>query len=218
MKKIIACGSLLLFCVFTLNAQKYYSGKLVLNNGVIKEGFVQVPKTAAQKKTNFKESLDSKVEKINSDDVFSLFLKVNNQNMEFHRTYFKIIYGSIGKEKEKLFKKKGWFYLNSTHKTMNCYIGGQQYKLNKKGELKIISSGLHGAQVNYYFKRPNEKEITMISEYVSGAVILNLEKSFKVAANSYFKGSKKLLNKINNEEFKSIDVMSIYDHYIAENK
>ena len=200
-----------------VNAQSYYNAELTFTDGTTKTGYAKVP-NGDQKNVSFKNTLEEKPSKINSDDLFTIIFRLDNMDeYVLERNSVKIMATKKnGELYTSISKKRGWFLQNHAHKKLNFYTAGQRYKIDNDGDFNISSSGQVGfTGIGYYFKRPSEENVTYITAKMSG-IQVNHEKLFRNAASTYLSDHKKLVERINNEEFKSYQLDEIYAIYISD--
>jgi hypothetical protein len=202
-----------------LQGQSYHSAEIALNNGTYKTGHAKVP-NGDQKKIDFKETLEGKSIKLNSDDIATITLTLKDGRIyTLERNQVKMIGAKkSGVVVSRVGKKKGWFYVGHSNSIMNYYTAGQKYKIDKNGDFRITSKGQAGfAGIGYYLRRPGEEHVTYITARMSGIQISH-EKMFRNAASVYFGDDKKLVNRIKNKEFKSNQLHEVYEIYISKKR
>lgn len=204
------------FFVTTLTvAQTFYEAEIIYNtnnpNGNSKKGYAKLP-DASKKKVKFKNDLKGDVLEINSDDILYLKLKAaNGKTYVLERNNLRMIGAKKdGGVREKVFKKKAWTLMDDYNSIMNFYIIGQKFKIKKDGSFIASGTAPKGMpSISYGFRRPNESNITIISDNVNGA-----QGYFRKIAAAYFKDNKALVERIMNKEFKKHQVYSIYQEYL----
>lgn len=207
----------MLFINSLLLGQSYYDAEILFNDGTYKTGHAKVP-NGNQKKIDFKETLESKAINLISDNIATITFKLESgRSYTLERSQVKMTGAKkSGEVISRVSKKKGWFFMENSHPALNYYLAGQKYKINKKEEFKIISQGQTGFDgIGYYFKRPEEEHMTYITARLSGIQVFH-EKMFRNTASVYLSDNKKLVDRINNKEFKSNQLSEVYEIYISE--
>jgi len=211
---------LLVFTSFlaTSQNQKFHKAVLILAEGNQKKtGYAKVPDIGS-KKVSFKmNKTTDNVDLIPSDEIYRiLYSTESGKEYVLERNNMKAVYlKKSGKTIEKITKKKRWFFMDEYDDKMNLYITGNTFKINKKDDFIMKSSGQKGfVGFGYYFKRPEEKYITSIM-HTSNAGPFG-QKFFRKTAAGYFGKDSKMAKRIMNKEFKSDEVYDLYRAYLKQ--
>lgn len=220
MKKIIFISILLLSII--VQAKEFYPAKLIMSDGNEKSGFASLPSNDIfQKSINFKESKNSKSNKIKNDDIFRVIYSIENGNQYlFERSGMIYIMKSFYENYNKMCNsaKKSWILATSYSKNIMTYNLAQKYAIDKNGNMISKSADRTGSWADIFLlvKRPNESCASMIGHIAFGAKIVGQEKRFRKSASIYFKDKNELVERINNKEFKSNEIEKLakaYDGY-----
>jgi len=214
MKKILV---FVLMLSTVISYGQYFKVGVVFKDGTKKEGYAKVP-DGNQKKVSFKYSDEGDVITLKSDDIFTLEFKLEDGRFyKLERSKVKMLgMKKSGEIVSKINKKEGWYFLSQENSKLNYYMAGQKYKIDKKGYFKIKSSGQTGfTAIGYYLKRPSESEVTYITATKSGVQVFH-EKMFRNTLSTYLKDNEELADRIKNKEFKSKQLLDVYNIYISE--
>lgn len=215
MKKRNLLFVLLIFVSSLSFGQKFYEAEIIYNtnnpNGNSEKGYAKLP-DASKKKVKFKKDLKGSITEINSDDILYLQLKASNgKTYVLERNNLRMIgVKKDGSIREKIFKRKAWTLMDDSNTAMNYYIIGQNFRIKKDGSFIASGTAPKGMpSISFGFRRPNENNITIISDNVHGA-----QGHFRKIAAAYFGDNTNISKKIKNKEFKKHQVYSIYSEYI----
>ena len=155
---------LLLFVLIpTLALAKYNSGNITFNNGISKNGYLEVPEYK-DTKIKFKSEENGKIEKFNIDDVKGFQIQNDKNETENYTT---IIVGTnkiFNPEKFNLDSKKSFvkiikqgkisvysihFETNTGGGMKNYYVGSDAYYLQRENENFAFGIGIHRYDLSY---------------------------------------------------------------------
>ena len=210
MKKIL----FLFVCIIASNiqAQEYYTSKLLLVNGKTIEGKATLPKNKL-----FETSLKVKKNKniiasnIKSNEIYQVLYTINDSKYLIERNNMGITTKPFKKQRTSTFFGKEWFLVTYSNPSIKAYISTQSYYVNIKGLLATHS--YEGRNIvfgtSYLLKRPNEVAPTVISMY-------SLSRSkFRKWAALYFRKNTALVMRIKNKEFKAFEVDKLAEAYVS---
>ncbi len=208
---------ILITTCLSVYGQKFYDAQIEYVDNEVVEGVANIPKNDSRK-VAFKFYDSSKVHWIKSDEIKTITYKPNNGKFyTIIRIKTKSTWGKKDKKfNTKISKKKKWLYVANSHPELNLYLGSYEYRIDKKGEFELYSSGRSGfTGIAYYLKRPEEKVATYITGDGSG-IAVGKQKMFKNSARKYFKNNTELVNRIDNNEFKSNRFFEFYETIIDQ--
>jgi hypothetical protein len=203
----------------TIQAQKFYTAKIIMNDGMQKSGFATLPVNGSfNKPIKFKSSKDGSAHNINNNDISgAIYTSDSGNEYLFERIVMIYINKSFDEQKngEKCdSSKKNWALVTSYSKNIMSYYLAQKYIIEKNGKLvsKTSNTGTW-ADIFILFRRPNESCASMIGHIAYGAKIIGQEKKFRNVASEYFKDKPELVKRIKNKEFKSNEFQKLINAY-----
>ena len=193
---------LLLFALIpTLVLAKYNPGNIVLNDGTIKNGFIEAPEFK-DSKIKFKSEENGKVEKFNIEDVKGFQIQNDKNETENYTT---IILGTnklFNPEKFNLDNKKSFvkiikqgkisvysihFQTNTGSGMKTYYVGSDAYYLQRENDNFAFGIGIHRYDLSYMVgvnlyqvAKINFKEICPNFAELINAANLNSNEFYKI--------------------------------------
>ncbi len=191
-----------------LQAQEYYTAKLLLVNGEVMEVKATLPSNKVLK-NNIKIKKDgSKIAYlISSDNIYQILYTLYNGNKYlFERNKIGITPRAFKKQRIGSSFKKEWFLVTYSHPLIKAYISTQSYYVNKQ-EGVLETHSYEGRNVifgtSYLLKRPNEEAPTLMS------LSSTRNSKFIKWASVYFKENKALVARIKDKEFKGFQIYQL---------
>ncbi|WP_034261029.1 hypothetical protein [Altibacter lentus] len=210
---ITALGITFLFLLFSNNAQAqfnvntnpFWEGEIVMLDGRIKTGYIQVPAIAAEKKISYKETKGSSAESVDRKEIARIKVISENGN---HFYFDNLPIGSV--TKDKVSKKR---YLLLTHASNNfvSFYVMSQYKVNKRsGTIDFVSSYVQGKDIptfSYYMSKGDKTDAKLyyMTKQLGG---------IKKDAELHFKEDPELVKLIENKELKGDDISEIIKRFL----
>ncbi len=192
---------LFLLCTFSLYAQKY-EANIVLTSGKNIQTKSEIPKTAGDKKI---ETSNGTYE---SDNILSIDISINGTNYTFYRLPRKM----YSKNKSFERKKKFWHIEASEDSgILHHLMVANAYRVNRKGDLKIISSG-NPPMMEHSLWKEGDSHSSVVSYSTSGALIVGNGKIMENAINHYLKDCPELVENVKKIK-KEYSVSELVLHY-----
>ncbi|AUC83600.1 hypothetical protein [Lacinutrix sp. Bg11-31] len=204
---------LFLFLIsINIQAQAYFTSKVLLLNGETIEGSTTLPKNKITETSIKVKYTGSKIAtSIKSDDIYQILYTINGNKYFFERNNMGITTKPFKKQRTSTYFGKEWFMVIFSNTLIKVYISTQSYYVNIKGELATHS--YEGRNIvfgtSYLLKKTNKIAPTVISMH-------DLSNSkFRKWASLYFRKNPALVERIKNKEFKKFQVDLLAQAYTS---
>lgn len=202
MKKLI----LLFVLVPFVSIAKFYKGTVTMNDGSLKNGFIELPEYPDDAKLKFRVEEKGNNEKLDIDTVKGFEIK--NQNGEVIR--FITIYAAEQWNKLSIDKKKSWMSIVKEGK-INLY---RAYSSGSPAMTGVPGSGVSGGSI-YYINKPNDNFAIYIDETYGGLTFCGncFSQMKKTISKIFEKDCPKLANLIEKDDLKKNGYPRIVELY-----
>lgn len=220
MSKITGVVLMLIFSVQVSFAgiigNKFQKGEIHFEDGTVKKGFVQVPKTDISMSIMFKESLESQEEKIKTITISSFTVYADNGEP----TVFECVFADLSKNpnKQRVTKYKlSLMVFEKGYATL--YMKGSKYKTLKDGTVEIVSYALQsegGTPLFYYYLKKQDMDFAVqfdITHTQSRSIVIDFNKDLKKNVAVYFKEYPDLVERVQNGKFSHKSVPELVQEY-----
>lgn len=199
MKKLF--GLILLLCIITAaRAQDFQPGKLQFLNGKEKSGLIKVS-SIQEMKLVFKASEEADKEKIDLNELSRIIIpQKEGEAAEYVPVYHVTLSG--GKSKSQM-----W---------VQILVKGPATLYAKGGSMMTTRGGFNHqiTDVMFLVKRDGEEAAAWVGTYfTSGAMGININKTFRNRAGKYFADYAELATRIENKEFEITDLPAVVEEY-----
>lgn len=198
-----------LFSSFFMQSQ-YYSAKLLMVDGDIKEGFAKLPSNKMlDNKVEFKTTEKGTLIDLDEDSIYQiLYTADTGTQFLFERAQAVHLYKSFGKEIETEKSNKHWMLLIHKNPALREFSLAQRYKIDKKGRMvSIVGNGSFWTTIYFLFRKPEEEKAFIVSG--KGFTHGQVRKAMAI----FFKDTPDFVARIENKEFKNWDVHKVADAY-----
>ncbi len=217
MKNIIVI--LFAFVAITTQAENFYKSKLLMADGEIKQGYSSLPSNRLiDLSISFKTDKNGKTSSIAHNDIVQIVYTLDNGNQYlFERNKIVLINKNFHADSEKNGVFKSWMLATYYSPSVIVYNLAQSYYVNKDGEMisKAVDTTGTGADIDVLVRRPSEDYAAVITQITAGTTVIGKESSFRKKAAIYFSDYQPLVERIENKEFKSREVISVAKEYNA---
>lgn len=194
-----------LFVSGNLLAQKkgFVKGKIVFTDGTTKEGHIKPMKTSVDKTLIFMADENSEKEKIATESLKEFY--IIEEGVPFRYAQMK----SFNAKKTKVNPRSFW--------VQEVVSGKASLYASYTPDSRIRSSGgtLSGmpGDITFYGIKKGEEAMSMIGIHFIGAFNVNTENTFRNLASEFFKEDAKLVERINNKEWKLLEAPELFAVY-----
>lgn len=206
-----------------IGGNKFLEGELVLEDGKVRKGYIQVPKTDIAMSISFKESLDAQEEKIKTLTISSFIVYSDNGQNTFECVFADL---SQNPSKQRIAKYKvTMLVLKKGYATL--YIKGSKFKTNKDGTIDIVSYALEsegGTPRFFYYLKKQDMDYAApfdITYTQSKSFVIDFNKNLIRNAETYLSENPELVERVKNGDFthKNIpELIEIYNKHMVNTK
>lgn len=192
-----------------INTNPFWEGEIRLNDGTVKKGFVQVPNNPKLRAVSLRQTKDGKNERVRRRDIESIVVFSEAGNRYVFETA--VIQWS---EKINITYGKSLMLVLGKNNYATFYIEHGVYRVNSSGEIIMVyrvNAGRDFASTNYYIKKRDYKNAIML--YTT-----NLAGGIRGRAKDLLTEDPVLLNRINERELRSRDILQIIQIYLDSTK
>lgn len=216
--KIIFCFFLVFFLAFQsakaqliVNNNAYWEGEIMLKDGTLKKGYIQVPNTTKESIINFKTgSLSGTKEKFKRKEI-DYIIVTSDKGFSYRFENIAVVWNLEGNKS----MGTSLYLIMGQNNYVTFYIETQQYITNSKtGKidfLYVYNQGQDFPSVTYVMKKRGEEKARLL--HTTG-IIGGLIRRAKV----YLTETPELLKRIEEKELKIPDLPEIIETYIKETK
>jgi hypothetical protein len=200
MKKLFGL-ILLLFIITTARAEDFQPAKLQFADGKEKTGLIKVS-SIQEVNLVYKASEKADKEKIKLDELSRIIIpQKEGEAAEYVPEYF------INPMNGKKSKDPVWVQV-LLKGPATLYAQGGGMMTTRGGQAHQVTD------VTFYIKRTGEEGGTWVGAYfTSGAMGINIDKTFRKHAGKYFADYPELATRIENKEFKILEVPAVVEEY-----
>lgn len=202
----------LLFFLFTFSIihAQYHQAKLLMASGEVKEGLAKLPSNQLlDSRVEFKETRKGEATKFEDDEVAQLLItSKQGNNFLFERNNAVYLQKFMGKEYVQEKKNMNWMLLVYANPSIQIYSMPQKFRLDDKGRLVSIKEGnALWDDIYFLFRRPDQEKAYI----VSGKSYPHARERKALAI--YFKDYPEFVERIENKEFKKVDLEVVADAF-----
>lgn len=166
MKKLILLFVLVPFVSFA----KFYKGTVTMNDGSLKNGFIELPEYSDDAKLKFKNEENGKSEKLDIENIKGFDITNNkNQTIEFITIYLASQKPFTNLE-FKIDSKKSWVRVLKEGK-ISLYSTYENYSSIITSSGSSIPGSVNGGSTSFYIKKGTDNYATFIDAIEGGANI-----------------------------------------------
>jgi len=201
--------------VIRKGVSRYIKGQIVLVDGTIKKGYINLPKRIVKQNIKFIESKDSEVEKIKTNNIDYYTVTSN-----LGKTYrFECHYLDLNKNatSHRVSKYKASF-LVQTKGYITLYKTGTSYKIDNDGTVYVFAEAAAGTSASaafiYYIKKKNVDYVEFFVYEGAGSILSPISRESLVSSmEKHLPGYPQLIKDVKTKKISKLDISFIIDSY-----
>ena len=188
-------------------SRNFVGARVIMKDGTVKNGFIKPMKTGLEKEIDFEENENTKREKISTEQIEEFYLKFDDGESKYVKQR------SYNYKKTKVNPTAFWVQELLSGEAASLYVS-----YTPDSRIYTGDGMAHGmpADMTFYGMKKADEAMTMLGVHFIGAFNVNSNNHFRNQATKFFSDSPNLLKRIEDKEFKLLEIVSLFEEYNKE--